>query len=406
VRRIFIFAITQLLLLAACGGGSSDLSGGSGSSGSGANTIAMTVDSGPPGTSGIFNIPYITVTVCVPGSTTSCQTIDHVEVDTGSYGLRIISSALSSTMLSGLPTEQSIVGGALVECTQFGDGIAWGSMRTADITISGEKAANIPMQVIGDSNYPTIPTECTAVGPQEDTVALFGANGILGVGPFIQDCGDACVSSTANHVYFACPQGGGGCNDVETTLSQQAANPVASFTTDNNGVILELPAIGDSGASGATGTLVFGIDTQSNNALGKATVLTTDSGGFITAMFNNVQYADAFIDSGSNLNFIVDSAVTVCGTSPNQVFCPSSEISASATNIGANSTQSVVDFKIGDATTLFNNNPTFTAFDNVAAPNPDAQGFDLGLPFFYGRSVYTAIEGKNTSGGMGPYFAY
>ncbi|MGG2367973.1 DUF3443 family protein, partial [Salmonella enterica] len=33
--------------------------------------------------------------------------------------------------------------------------------------------------------------------------------------------------------------------------------------------------------------------------------------------------------------------------------------------------------------------------------------FDWGLPFHYGRSVYTAIEGKNTSdGGMGPYFAF
>jgi hypothetical protein len=32
--------------------------------------------------------------------------------------------------------------------------------------------------------------------------------------------------------------------------------------------------------------------------------------------------------------------------------------------------------------------------------------FDFGLPFFYGRNVFTAIEGKNTAGGLGPYFAY
>ena len=78
----------------------------------------------------------------------------------------------------------------------------------------------------------------------------------------------------------------------------------------------------------------------------------------------------------------------------------------SATNIGLNNTQSVVNFKIGDANTLFNNNPTYAAFDNVAAPNPDPQGFDFGLPFFYGRNVFTAIQGMNTSGGVGPYFAY
>jgi hypothetical protein len=405
-------------MLAACGGSGSDLTssaGGGGNGSSGGNTIAgaaanvvsMTVDSGPAGsTSGVFNIPYISVTVCVPGSTT-CQTIDHVEVDTGSYGLRIIGSVLNSTMLANLPQEQSSVGGALLECTQFGDGITWGSMRTADITISSEKAAGIPIQVIGDPNYPdsNIPSDCTTHGTPEDTVALFGANGIVGVGTLIQDC-PACTGTTQYNVYFSCPSGGGTCSDVDTPLNLQAANPVASFTTDNNGVILELPTIADGGALTATGALVFGIGTESNNALGSATVLTTDSVGDITIEFNNVQYTDSFIDSGSNLNYIVDGSVTTCGTSPNQVFCPSSEISTSATNVGLNNTQSVVNFKIGDATTLLNDNPTYAAFDNVAAPNPDSQGFDFGVPFFYGRNVFTAIEGRNTSGGTGPFFAY
>ena len=416
MRRIFIFAVTQLLLLAACGGSGDSLlssSSGGGNGSSGGNTIAgaaanvasMTVDSGPAGAgAGIFNIPYVTVTVCVPGSTTACQTIDHVEVDTGSSGLRIISSVLSSSMLAALPQEQSTVGGALAACTQFGDGITWGTMRTADITVSGEKAASVPMQVIGDTNYPNIPSDCTSHGAQEDTVALFGANGILGVGPLYYDCGNDCVGSTQNNVYFSCPSVGGTCNDVDTPLNLQAINPVVNFTTDNNGVILELPTIADAGSVTATGALVFGIGTESNNGLGSATVLTTDSVGDISITFNNVPYVDGFIDSGSNLNYIVDGAITVCGSSPDQVFCPSSELSVSATNVGSNNTQSVVNFNIGDATTLFENN--YAAFDNVAAPNPDPAGFDFGLPFFYGRNVFTAIEGQNTSGGVGPYFAY
>jgi hypothetical protein len=71
-----------------------------------------------------------------------------------------------------------------------------------------------------------------------------------------------------------------------------------------------------------------------------------------------------------------------------------------------NNTQSTVSFMVTNAKTAFNNNPSFAAFDNVAAPNSDPDGFDFGMPFFYGRFVYTAIDGKNTSGGMGPYFAY
>jgi hypothetical protein len=421
VRRIFLFAFIQLVFLSACGGGSSDLTGGSSSTGTGtgtgsgqtiasaaANVVSVSVDAGPSGVGSntTFNIPYVSVTICPPGSTTNCETIDHIEVDTGSYGLRVIASAFtSSTVLNALPLETSIVGGALVECTQFGDGIAWGSMRTANVQISSETAANLPIQIIGDPNYPTIPSDCTTHGSPEDTVALFGANGILGVGPFVADC-PSCASSTQGNVYFACPVGGGTCNDVEAPTTQQAANPVASFTTDNNGVILELPTVADAGAASATGALVFGIGTQSNNTLGSATVLTTDDVGNITITYKNVAYPDSFIDSGSNLIFLNDSSLTVCGTSPNQVFCPTSEQSVSAVNEGANNVQSTVSFKIGDASTLFNNNPSFTAFDNVAAPSSDSTGFDFGLPFFYGRNVFVAIQGATTSGGTGPYVAY
>jgi Protein of unknown function (DUF3443) len=421
VRRIFLFAFIQLVFLSACGGGSSDLTGGSGSTGTGtgsgqtiasaaANVAAITVDAGPSGVGAdtTINFPYVSVTICAPGSTTNCETIDHIQVDTGSYGLRVIASAFtSSTVLNALPLETSIVGGALVECTQFADGISWGSMRTAGVQISGETVSSIPIQIIGDPNYPdsNIPSDCTSHGSPEDTIPLFGANGIIGVGPFIQDCPD-CAGSTQDNVYFSCPVGGGACSDVEAPTTQQTANPVASFTTDNNGVIVELPPVADAGAVSVTGALVFGIGTQSNNALGSATVLTTDDVGDITITYKNVAYPDSYIDSGSTLIYLNDGSIAVCGTAPNQLFCPNSELSLSAVNEGSNNVQSTVNFEIADAETLLNNNPSFTAFDNVAAPNPDPQGFDFGLPFFYGRNVFVAISGATTSGGTGPYNAY
>jgi hypothetical protein len=416
VRKTALFALIQLIFaLSACGGGGSGSlagSGGNGGSGgiaaAGPNVATITVDAGPTGTVGVFNTPFVTVTICAPGSATNCQTIDHIEVDTGSYGLRVISSVINSTLLSALPVETTPgFGVPIVECTMFGDGYSWGSMRTADLTISSEKAANLPMQVIGDQPAGNVPTTCSNTGPAENTVAQFGANGIIGLGPFAQDCGSTCANGTGTGFYWSCPSNGGACNETQVPLNMQAVNPVTLFMTDNNGVIVQMPSIADAGVLTSTGALVFGIGTQGNNGLGGATVLTTDTSfGFITVNYKNTSYPHSFIDSGSNLYYFNDSALTTCTLSGQSFFCPTTQQSLTATNIGANNTQSNVTFKVANANTQFNSNPSFEAFDNVAAPNSDTQSFDFGMPFFYGRFVYTAIEGMNTSGGMGPYFAY
>jgi len=51
---------------------------------------------------------------------------------------------------------------------------------------------------------------------------------------------------------------------------------------------------------------------------------------------------------------------------------------------------------------LFANQADFV-FNNLGGPGHDS--FDWGLPFF-GRNVFTAIEGRSTPGGTGPYWAY
>ena len=222
----------------ACGGG------GGGTAGTGQpppppptnNTASVIIDEGPSNAS--VNTMFTSVTVCVPGSTTSCQTIDHIQVDTGSYGLRILAPVLTLT----LPLETLASGSSLAECTQFVDGFSWGPIVTADLQIAGETAKSLPVQVIGDSRFTNIPSECSGTGgTEEDTVAEFGANGILGVGPFELDCGD-CDMNT-HGLYFACPTAGTACTDTTVPANMQEPNPVTHFAADNNGVIVVLPSV-------------------------------------------------------------------------------------------------------------------------------------------------------------------
>src|SRR5690349_12125495 len=59
------------------------------------NVMPISLGRGPRGTA--FNSPFVSVTICIPGTAT-CQTIDQVLLDTGSSGLRIAASALRSGM--------------------------------------------------------------------------------------------------------------------------------------------------------------------------------------------------------------------------------------------------------------------------------------------------------------------
>jgi hypothetical protein len=394
MTRLLAFAPLAVFLgLVGCGGGGLDSSGGTTPvPPSGSNVAPITVDAGPAAAQGDINMPSVTVTICAPGSTSNCQTIDHVELDTGSYGLRILSSVLNASL--ALPQENTDTGGAVLECTQFADGFSWGPVKTADIQITGEAAASVPVQIIGDPAFPGVPNTCSSSGPSEDTVATFGANGILGVGPFIQDAG----------LYYTCTSGI--CSELTALdLNLQVSNPVAFFAADNNGVIVELPAVGTGGSGVITGSLVFGIGTQSNNALGTATVYTVDANsGVFTITYKNQAFDFSFLDTGSTANYFDDSSIPTC--SSNAFYCPASTLSLTASVTGVNSTSNSVAFSVANAENLFTGDPSAVAFSNLGASNSMSGSFDFGLPFFFGRSVFVAIAEQTTPGGNGPYFAF
>lgn len=404
IARFGAFAI--VLALAACGGG-----GGSSPSGSSAssaatlpavsvpawapapNAVALVADQGIDGTA--VNTPFVDVIVCAPGSST-CQTIDHVMVDTGSYGLRLAASALDAQL--ALPGIAAPSGAPLAECAGFVSGFAWGSVRRADVQIAGETARSVPVQVVDDKSpeFATIPAPCTATGPNMSVGN--GAKGILGVGFLRQDCGAACTTSTAPNVYYAC-SGTGNCTSSLAPLTSQVTNPVALFATDNNGVAISMPEVPLGGASKATGLLVFGIGTAANNQLGGAQPYTPNAKGDLTVVYRGTTL-DGFIDSGSNGIFVHDPTIPPC--SGGGFYCPPSPLPLSATVTGANGATREVPFQVESVATL----PRSTAAAHLAGDLGLTSSFDWGLPFFFGRTVFVAIQGASTPAGVGPYWAF
>jgi hypothetical protein len=410
-----LLGVLVALLLSACGGG-----GGSGAGSASASTSApaqsvTNVPSPTPvldsnvaavavdfGVVGVRNVLFVSVTVCAPG-TTQCQTIDNVMVDTGSSGLRLFASQLPASL--ALPQQQDASGNLLAECMQFVDGYTWGSVRIADVQVGGEKAASLPVQII-DPNYSAVPSDCSNVGASRNTPAALAANGVLGIGVFTHDCGPNCVQQALPATYYGCA--GTNCASLAVAQALQVANPIPYFATDNNGSILMLPAVGSNSEASLNGQLVFGIGTQSNNGLGNAQVIgVSPSTGTFSTVQGGATYTMSVVDSGSSGLFFDTSALPTCASPQSEYYCPASTEQLSAVIEGVNGVTSAVSFDVGNATALTQSAGNDSVMPLLAGPAYVASTqFDWGLPFFYGRNVYTAIEQQSTPGGTGPYVAF
>jgi hypothetical protein len=404
VRACYFFLVWCLIgALSGCGGGASSSSSTtktadavgfpiSAASVKDPNVVAISVERGPGNN---VNIPYVSVTVCQPG-TSICKTIDHILLDTGSTGLRIFASVLNVAPALALPPQQIGGSSTITECAQFLNAVAWGSIKLADARLGGKLAASVPVQVL-DANIPLALKNSALCGSapvmsQPDSV---GANGILGLSLFTND----------NQRYFDCINPRSQCH-ISVAPSQQVQNPVSLFSSDNNGVLVQLPALGSSGASTANGYLVFGVGTQANNSLGAANVVpVSPANGFFTTTLKGVPLVNSFMDSGSNGLYFNDpdaALSTRCNSAANGFYCPPTAQSFSA-NIQLVNSSAVVNFSIDNADRIFQTgnyalNNLGGTFDNTS--------FDWGLPFFFGRSVYTVIEGHSVGALIGPFYAF
>ncbi len=428
-KHLCVVAMACLsLALSACGGGGGGAAPGSASAHSAVSPTtasgANPVDSGVAGSSvanqvvltaggqtyDTFNRAYVSVTLCVPGTTT-CQTIPDVVVDTGSTGLRIFASALSPAMLSGLPEEMS-QGVPVNECAMFAGGNMWGTVRTADVAMAGEQAAATPIQVVQDGVAPVAPACASAAGSFGMISAPrgssgLGGNGLIGLDALMQDCGSYCAAGPTPYYYA-------GAGEVAVALAQQVTNPVTRFSQDNNGVLLTLPAIPAAGAVSVTGTMTFGVDTQPDNTLGALGLAQyAASGAGLSASYGSSGASmSAIFDSGSPMYYFEDASLPICSGSQltTSMYCPSAATTLHASISGSNGTTATIDFSVDNASNLLFQSPTNYAYDDLAQASgstPALSGFlDMGLPFFFGRSVGVVFQGMPTYEGTGPAIVF
>ena len=424
------------VFLAGCGGGNSTVTTitGAGLNALGAspsvslpfvqtaNNLRVSVESGPAGGfSGTqnANILYATVTVCAPSDASRCQIIDHVQIDTGSVGLRIFASKVSSLNLPQVTLDTA--GTQAWECYPFVIGGLWGGVAVADLGLGQQWAKAVPIQLIQDGPTMQAPQDCAAATNNQilSSVSALGSNGILGIGSVTLDCGQTCLQgnyAAANvpyEQYRGCPHNATDakqCASATVQQNQQGFNPLAALDVDNNGVVLLMPAVTGLGAETANGELIFGINTQANNQLasGSTTVHlgvdllnNPDSYLAITTQYNGQTIYNSYLDTGTNGLFFADSVgnpIAKCLAS--DWYCPPSLAVQTAVLSDGDSPQKNqvnVQFGVGNANALFST--TNAAFGDLAGAPPVSTvstapvkaSFSWGMPFFYGKKVFLSI---------------
>jgi hypothetical protein len=389
-KAIVLFVCMVLLL--GCGGSGNN---GATTGATPPNALTVTINPASAVCDGVNEL-CTNVIVCQP-NTSSCQTISDVLVDTGSYGLRLFSSALSVSL-----APQTSGGSPIGECVFFGSLTTWGSVQLADLRLGGEPLVQVPVQVINPvfagqytSTGQPVSNVC-GVGQVEANPSQAGFNGILGVGVLRFD----------DQFYYSCTSTT--CVPVSVPPSQQVQNPVALFPVDNNGVVISLPSVPAGGAPSISGLLTFGIGTQSNNQPSGVTVYPVDACGQFITIYKGTTFNDGgncakgggFLDTGSNAYFFPDT-IPLCSSA--SFFCPPTTLNLSAVTTGATGAPSnTVGFQIATGSTLFASGNA--VFNNLGGPTSGV--FDWGLPFFLGRTVYMGIQGQSSSLGPGPYWAY
>jgi hypothetical protein len=109
----------------------------------------------------------------------------------------------------------------------------------------------------------------------------------------------------------------------------------------------------------------------------------------------------AFFDSGSNAYYFTDSSLATC-SDDTYFYCPSSNTSRSVTvsNYSGTSASATVTMAVANADTLYaSGNYAFNDLAGTGVPGT----VDIGLPYFYGNTIYFGYDQTASGGTQTPY---
>jgi hypothetical protein len=338
------------------------------------------------GPDGNLNSPNIPVTICVPG-TSECTTLQHVVIDTGSVGLRVFGPALRGL---SLPMQALPDGGTLAECIEWTPSY-WGPMSRADVALGSRTVQNVSIQVV-DAEFGHLPTTC----PTPVDHWAHDYDGILGLHPAVDDCSD---SACAWPPYYDC--NATICAPAPPPKGLQLMNVTALI---DNGVTLRMPAVPVDGASSVSGTLILGVGTNPENTPSPSVrVVPTDSHANFPVSVDGSTYKGGF-DTGSSF-FVVrpEPGLPVCSDNP-EFLCPSTpqQVDVDFLRPDGGALGSVA-LPIANWDQLPSGN---LVFDNVGWQGAPTADLLIGMPFFYGRTVYVGFSGQQSTLGPGPAIGF
>ncbi len=315
--------------------------------------------------------------------------------------------------LTPVRTASMAAGHALIECSQFADGYSWGPVKVVDMTLGSATVAGLPVHVIGDPTYPSTlaPTACTTSGPsptEEDTVTAFGANGLIGIGYFLQDCGPNCASDGS--AYNDCTPTA--CVGYFASLAEQLPNPVSLLPSGSNGVQIQLPTVAEAVDTPVSGTIVFGVGAAAGSLPGNVSVFQVNPGnGTFTADYASTSFTSSFVDSGSNGWYFPNQApaIATCANPDQAFYCPtggSVQLSATIHDWMTPTHTATVGITLYDFSQFTNSTVAASGLGGILSGSGLTSSFDFGLPFFFGKNVYVAFENTTLNGAAAPAFAY